>query len=226
MTPPAPDVVLALDTSGAVGSVAVAVGGLVAATESLAVQREHASRLIPAIESALASASLSVGALGGVVVGEGPGSFTGVRIGAATAIGMARALDVPLWAVSSLAAAALAQPGPPVRYVLFDARAERVYGACYGVGAAIVDELVAPHGGDLRTVLAGDVPPGAVFMGEGAERHRGVIEGAGFEVVPGGSDGLAIGALEVWSRAPDATRVDPTGGWQPAYLRDTSAVTS
>jgi len=66
--------------------------------------------------------------------------------------------------------------------VLFDARKQRVYGACYGVGKMGIETLVFPHAGTLREVLASEIPTGAVFFGEGSYHHRLVIEGAGFEV--------------------------------------------
>ncbi|MDF2697777.1 MAG: tsaB, partial [Labilithrix sp.] len=113
---------LAFDTSIAVGSVAVGLGGELLASATLDERKEHASRLVPSIEKVLERAAMRITDVGGIVVGEGPGSFTGVRVAAATAKGLAHALGVPLWAFSSLAAAALAEDAGPTRYVLFDAR--------------------------------------------------------------------------------------------------------
>lgn len=214
---------LALDTSGLYGSVALGAEGRVVTCVELVQRREHASRLVPAIAEALARASVQRADLSGIVVGEGPGSFTGVRVAAATAKGLAHALGVPLWAVSSLTAAALAEDVGAIRYALFDARGDRVYGACYGVGSARMEELVPPHGGTLRDVLAGDVPAGAVFLGDAAERHRAVIEGAGFPVgVPLGTP-LAVGLLRYMALGPGATPVADPSGWEPAYVRASSA---
>ncbi|MDH3208552.1 MAG: tRNA (adenosine(37)-N6)-threonylcarbamoyltransferase complex dimerization subunit type 1 TsaB [Gemmatimonadota bacterium] len=217
------DVLLALDTSGRVGSVAVGKGPAVLAQVSLTEHREHAARLIPAIDAVLSEASTSLGDLAGIVVGEGPGSFTGVRVAAATAKGLAHALGIPLWAISSLTAAALASEVGPVRYVLFDARGDRVYGACYGVGTVAVQELVAPHGGTLRDALAGDVPPGAVFTGEAAELHMAAIEAAGFPVEAAQGELLAVGLLRYLTRHMDASPVLDPSSWEPAYIRASSA---
>lgn len=219
--PPRPDgLLLAFDTSGAIGSVGVARGGELLVEKSLESRREHAAALVPAIEAVLAEASVGLGELEGVAVGEGPGSFTGVRVAAATAKGLVHGLGLPLWAVSSLAAAALNVPEPPIQYVLFDARSERVYGACYGIGSAGVEVLVEPHAGTVRDVLAGDVPPGAVFSGDGAERHRKAIEAVGFEVArPPAGRATARGIVRFLARRGAEAPVAAPATWEPHYVR-------
>jgi tRNA threonylcarbamoyladenosine biosynthesis protein TsaB len=218
-------VILAFDTSGPIGSVAVAHDGDVLARGILRVQTGHASGLVPMIEQVLEESGVDRNELTGLVVGEGPGSFTGVRVAAATAKGLSRALTLPVWPVSSLAAAALAVDEGAVRYALFDARAERVYGACYGVGGARIQTLVAPHAGELRSVLDGDVPPGAVFVGDASERHRAVIEGAGFRVLDPVPDcSLADGLIRYWAAHPEGfSPVGDPGAWEPEYVRASSA---
>lgn len=218
------DLLLAFDTSSPVGSVAVARGGETVARAVLTRQTAHAAGLIPAIDEVLGAAGVRAASLDGIAVGEGPGSFTGVRVAAATAKGLSAALRVPVWAVSSLAAVALAADVGPVRYALFDARAERVYGACYGVGSALVETLVEPHAGELRNVLDGEVPPGAVFVGDGALRHRAAIEGAGFRVAgPAHGGSLADGLVRYLVRHPEAPSLDDVGSWEPEYVRGSSA---
>jgi tRNA A37 threonylcarbamoyladenosine modification protein TsaB len=132
--------------------------------------------------------------------------------------------------VSSLAAAALAAaPGSAfgvasVRYALFDARAERVYGACYGVAHDHVDTLVEPHAGELRDVLAGDVPAGTVFIGNSAEKHRAAIEGAGYRVEAADPEQTpADGLVRFLALTPDLGPVGDPGAWEPEYVRASSA---
>ena len=212
---------LAFDTSSAVGSVAVGREGVVLAHAELEQQRKHASALVPAVGAVLLEAGIDKSELDGIIVGEGPGSFTGVRVAAATAKGMAHALGLPLWPVSSLAATALSVSGHGIRYVLFDARKQRVYGACYGVGKMSVETLVSPHAGTLREVLASKIPRGTVFFGEGSCQHRIVIEGAGFEVQPfpvayPGANGL----LRYIKLHPKTPPVAAMRGWEPRYIRN------
>ena len=217
---------LALDTSGPTGWVAVGVGGRTLAGARMDRTGEHAGRLAPTIADVLEEARVAARELAGVIVGEGPGSFTGVRVAAATAKGLVHALGVPLWSFSSLAAGAIGGGDltDGIRYVLFDARGDRVYGGCYGVGSVGVREMVAPHFAHLRDLLAGDVPPGAVFVGSGAVRHERAIEALGFPVadpplgVPAASALLRLLALH-----PDTPALESPATWEPRYLRASNA---
>lgn len=213
---------LAFDTSGAIGSVAVGQGERVLASASLDVRQEHASRLVPVIQGALDDARVDVGALAGIVVGEGPGSFTGVRVAAATAKGLAHATGLPLWAFPSLAAAAVAEDAGPLRYALFDARGDRVYGACYRVGPASMETVAEPHGGTVTEAMRSSCAVGAVFVGDGARRHRALFERAELPVGAGPSRSLAEALLLLRMLRLDDGPVDATS-WEPRYVRPSSA---
>lgn len=126
---------LALDTSTESCSVALLHGGEISFHRFLNT-REHAKLLLPMIEELLAAAGAGVNDLNGIAFGRGPGSFTGLRIAASAAQGLAFARDLPLVAVSTLAAVAQgAKRELGLKYcaVAMDARMGQVYWACYDV---------------------------------------------------------------------------------------------
>jgi tRNA threonylcarbamoyladenosine biosynthesis protein TsaB len=110
--------------------------------------------------------------LEGIVAGTGPGSFTSLRMGLATARTLAFALDVGLAGVSTLDALAAGAPGAtPV----IDARRREVFSLADGQAV-----VVAPA--DLR------IESGRSYVGDGAVRYRDVIEAAGGVVPPDDSE--------------------------------------
>ena len=146
---------LALDTSTpAVTAGVVRRGGgtLEVLAERVTVDaRAHAERLTPNVLEALADAGLSLGDVGAVVVGCGPGPFTGLRVGMATAAAYGHALSVPVRGVCSLDAIGAETTGDVL--VLTDARRREVYWARYRdgtrIGGPAVDrpaDVVAPAG--------------------------------------------------------------------------------
>ncbi len=231
---------IGLETSGSLGSVAVSRDGRVAARAFLEERGRHAGALPAAIAAVLAEAGAGWGEVTGVAVGTGPGSFTGVRVAAAAANGLAHALGCPVYPVSSLAAAALsaealpagAGPWPPhpppsatVRRILFDARGDRLFTAVYEVGdggADLLREIEPPRFARLTDVLA-DPAVGAV-CGEGAERHRDALTAIGLEVLPAPA---GIPTADGVLRAATLRGGGPSyaaGEWEPTYLRETGAV--
>src|SRR2546427_556175 len=138
---------LALDTATEVASVAVGVPPDAEASAFVQGARRHAAEIIGLIDHALQQAGLRPGGLEGIVVGDGPGSFTGLRIGWAAAKGLAQQGGVPFRAVPSLMAAAATvarQLGPVPIAACYDALRGQVYAALYVVRAAAVETLVAP----------------------------------------------------------------------------------
>jgi tRNA threonylcarbamoyladenosine biosynthesis protein TsaB len=216
---------LALETSGRLGSVAVGVPGELRAESRLDVPGNHAAELVPRVDETLRRAAVRRQDLAGVIVGRGPGSFTGVRISAATGKGLAHALGIPLWAFSSLEAGAVAETGSPsVRCVLFDARGDRVYAGCYRVEPGAVATLVAPHATRIGELLADGVPEGAQFMGTGAARHRDALERAGRRVVePPAGVPTAAALLHLLGVHPDHEPIAAAARWEPEYVKESSA---
>jgi tRNA threonylcarbamoyladenosine biosynthesis protein TsaB len=160
--------VLALDSSTLGGSVAVGVDGRVVAERVLPNQAGASGTLLPNADEALRAAGLAPGDVAALVVGGGPGSFTGLRIAAATAKAVVRVRGVPLFAFSGLLGAAAARRGDgrPV-CALFDARNREVYPGCWRFEAGVRRRWRSRRSGwdDLVERFRGDPP---LFTGEGA----------------------------------------------------------
>jgi len=215
-------VLLALDTSTPIGSVAV--GGTEPLAEILLGRNtRHSETLLPAVQYALRTAGITQRDLAGIVVAGGPGSFTGLRIAGATGKAMARALGIPLYSYSGLLALAAASSAQPV-CALLDARRNEVYAGCYDVSVGGLTTRFEPAAVDIEALLADPRVSGAVFVGEGAIRHEATIRAAGFNVATAAA-GVPHAAALLWLAAthPEFGRVASLHDWEPEYLRESGA---
>ncbi|MEY4392060.1 MAG: tRNA ((37)-N6)-threonylcarbamoyltransferase complex dimerization subunit type 1 TsaB [Actinomycetota bacterium] len=219
-------VILAIET--AVERVGVAVGDNsgVRASAMLTSDRRHAESLAPMIDFVLSQASLRVDEIDHIAVDVGPGLFTGMRVGMATAQTMAWALDVPLVPVSSLDAIAFGfgASEDPVAVAL-DARRGEVYWALYrgGDGTGEPAVLKAPSVTVPSSVAIDIADRGEMVtcVGTGFVRYRddfASIPGASFAPstfsMPRAEDVLGLATLRV---ARD--RVVAADALEPMYLR-------
>lgn len=216
---------LAFDTSTRITTVAAGEGGVACAKLTLAQTRSASEVLLPAIDRVVREAGIGRDELTGVVVGGGPGSFTGLRIAAATAKALCHSLGIPLWSYSGLAAvaAAVRAEGRPV-CALFDARRRDVFCACYRFRGGW-EELLPPAVMPLEELLARAAEWEPLYAGEGAEVYRPDIErhspGAlapGHETPP-----LASALLRLHQLEPARGRVEDPSAWEPEYIRPSGA---
>src|SRR5690606_33362405 len=198
----------------------------------IATPREQAELVLPLVHDVLSARQVALEELDALVLGRGPGSFTGLRIAASVVQGLAFAAERPVVAVSSLEALAQRawrELGIEDALICVDARMREVYLARYVVRAGRAGLV-----GDERLVSPGDVAapedpaPGAdgwCAVGDGWEAYRDalapVLAGASRAVpdlVPSARDLLVAGAAEVAAGrllAPEAAL--------PVYLRDERA---
>lgn len=126
--------------------------------------RKHAELLMPAVQAVCADAGTTLRDLDAVVVGVGPGPFTGLRVGMVTAAALGDALGIPVHGVCSLDAIAADAAGEGTLLVVTDARRREVYWAAYDAAGKRVD---GPHV-DAPSVVAKAGELGAVAAAGGA----------------------------------------------------------
>ncbi len=172
----------------------------------------HASRLLGLVEAVLAEAGGGWGGIDRIAVGVGPGTFTGLRIGVATAQALARAQDRPLVGILTLDSLALAATVPgagdrPLPLAVIDARR----GEAFVGGPGVVPSVLAPD-------RLGELAAGRLAVGDGAIKFRAVLEAAG-ATVPDDLSGLhRVSAL--WHcRLAQTAEPRPLSAIQPEYLR-------
>ncbi|POA99110.1 tRNA (adenosine(37)-N6)-threonylcarbamoyltransferase complex dimerization subunit type 1 TsaB [Chromobacterium sinusclupearum] len=124
---------LALDTSTTYLSLALSQGEDMLIFHQC-VEQKHAERTLPEVSKLLAAAGCSLSELDGIVFGQGPGAFTGLRIACGIAQGLAYSADLPVIAIPTLDNLAY-QAGEGQVLVCFDARMQQVYSAHYRTGA-------------------------------------------------------------------------------------------
>ncbi len=129
---------LAIDSSGLVATVALVVDDILVGEYTIHNKKTHSQTLLPMIADMLAMSGIDKNDLDAIAVAAGPGSFTGLRIGAATAKGIAQGLDIPIVPVSALEGLAYNLQGTdsPVCPIM-DARRGQVYSGIYDVSAQL-----------------------------------------------------------------------------------------
>ena len=195
--------VLALDTSTVV-NVGLASRDRALATATVADQMAHVEQLIPLVSECLDTAGVAVGDLEQLIVGVGPGPFTGLRVGVVTAQVLSRVLGLKLRGICSLdvVAAQFAGAGSADFVVATDARRREVYWARYSRGGVRL--------GDPQVSRPSDVPR-LPTIGPAADLYADQLE-----AVPGPRS-LDPGVLA--TRGPTL----PDVGHEPAYLRHPDA---
>lgn len=192
---------LAIDTATARLSVAIGGDGTDVAERHLDGPRQHARALLPLIDEALAARGDTLAALEAVIVADGPGSFTGLRVGAAVAKGLHDALGLAVYSAPSLLGCALARHEAVRVVATSEALRGEVYAAAYEFAAGQVRELIAPH--LVPRERAGEVAPGAVLIQD--------LE----------ADARRLLALRAWSDG--LTRIARVEAWSPYYGRPAEA---
>jgi len=193
-------------------------------------EKHHCETLVPSIDTLLAGENLKPGDIDAVAATRGPGSFTSVRIVLATALGLVRPRNLPLYAVSTLEtlAANMREEGALV-LTLLDARKGEVYGAMYRIIEG-VPQIVLPERVTLITQMLDEACSKVccekiMVIGDGAAVYSDEIHAqTRFVIPPPGEihkpDAAALGRVVLHRLAHGLPCDEPT----PNYLRQPEAV--
>lgn len=218
-------ITLAFDTATPRPSLAV-VDGASVIERNLGEVPGGGRRVLEAVHEILEESGTRVSALGRIVVGVGPGGFTGIRIGIATALGLGHAAGIEVFGASSLEALALGlarqRPDAAVVAPAIDARRREVFGAIYrpGVDAfEVIQEPAAMAPADFRRAAERSGDSGDVVLGgNGIAAFADAFSGLGRMVIEAGDHnfphagdlvarvdaGFGVPARPVYCRLPDA----------------------
>jgi tRNA threonylcarbamoyladenosine biosynthesis protein TsaB len=240
--------ILALETSGQTGSVALGTPDGVVAAERLPVDMRHAGELMPALQRLCQQQAWPADSITDVFLSIGPGSFTGLRIAVSIARTLAWSIGARIVAVPTMHALArnalladadrqdaarLSPPksGPtqPPAHVamIIDAKRSQIFTACYrlepphgsGQQPGLPLELIPACLAEPRAFLCGCPKPLAV-LGEGIPRHREAIEAAGATILPEALwSGRAEHVLAVGLEMAQANAFTPARDLVPLYIR-------
>ncbi|MDV6378605.1 tRNA (adenosine(37)-N6)-threonylcarbamoyltransferase complex dimerization subunit type 1 TsaB [Sporosarcina sp. GW1-11] len=218
---------LGIDTANSPLSVAIVKDDVLLIEESSMMKVNHSLRAMPAVEEACRKAAITPSEIDAIAVSEGPGSYTGVRIGVTIAKTLAWTLDKPLYGVSSLKSIAMnGQLFNGLICPLIDARRSNVYSAIY---RAVSDDLTAVMEDQHCTLeelleKLKELAEPVLFVGDDVKLHEQVIrEKLGDQVrfasfamnVPRASSAIALAKL--------ADQAEEVHTFTPQYKRITEA---
>jgi tRNA threonylcarbamoyladenosine biosynthesis protein TsaB len=187
--------------------------------------RRHAGSLLPAIEDLLRQAGRSLDDLEGIALSDGPGSFTGLRVGAAVAKALVHSRGLELWVAPSLLVRAAGAPAID-GVVLSFANALRgdVYAAGYRLNPEQIETSLAPGVYQPAALISNGARP-SLAIGEAPPEILSAFENwVGRPVITGPrSYPAAVHLLELVGRPGGAARVEAVAGWEPVYGRPAEA---
>ena len=218
--------ILALETSGETGGVALYRGRLLAEV-TLSGALTYSRRLLPALDFLLAQSGLELSQIEALAVTVGPGSFTGLRIGLATVKALALILKRPVVGVETLAALAAQVPESPLPVcAVLDARRGELYAALYRMVNGYPEVLRRPRILSPERLCA-EISGPALFVGEGlrvfGEELRRRL-GERFRQAPGHlREGRAAAVAYLAEHRLLSGEVDDPATLTPFYLRPSEA---
>jgi tRNA threonylcarbamoyladenosine biosynthesis protein TsaB len=218
--PSSAPLILALDTSSSLGSVALSRGGEVLKAKAFEADHGHSQKLLPAVDSVFTEAGVQAGDVTLFAAITGPGSFTGLRVALACVRGLAG--DRPCFGSLGTDVAAWAARGRGQRVLaITDLFHGEVFGSVHDETGALISGREAGELGTVLKALGALLPGSVIAVGSAAVKHRNriaeVVQGVEFLDLPEGlSPHLASLAHAQASEATTCRASD----LMPFYLRD------
>lgn len=171
--------ILGIDTSGNTGSVAVCRDGVVLGEYTMNFKKTHSQTLMVMVDSLLKLIETDITEIDAIAISEGPGSFTGIRIGSATAKGFGLALNKPLINVSTLEAMAFNLRDVKCNICsIMDARRGQVYCGIYKFDKDKAQTILEPSAMAMEELadIINETKEEVIFLGDGVPVHKELIE--------------------------------------------------
>lgn len=217
---------LAIDSSGLVASVAIVTEEVMLAEYTINYKKTHSQTLLPMIDEIVRMTDMDLSEVDAIAVAAGPGSFTGLRIGSATAKGLGLALDKPIIAVPTLEALAYNLFGTDKLICpMMDARRNQVYTGLYEFKGGELNTVKEQTASAIEDILLeiNQIGRGVIFIGDGAAVYQDTIEkmtAVDHEFVPvhlSRQRAGAIGALGIIYFKNN--KIESAAEHEPVYLR-------
>lgn len=170
--------ILGIDSSGLVASVAIVADDIMQAEYTVNYKKTHSQTLLPMLDEIVKMIELDISEIDAIAVAAGPGSFTGLRIGASTAKGLGLALDKPLVSVPTMEGLAYNMYGTDkVICPLMDARRNQVYTGIYEFCGNDLQVITAQEAVSIEDILThiNGLKRDVIFLGDGAGVYEDVI---------------------------------------------------
>ena len=177
--------ILAIDTATDTATAAVTDGGRLIGECILNHKKTHSQKLMVLIERMMSDLELDMADIDLFAAAEGPGSFTGLRIGIATVKALAHSVDKPVVGVSTLEGLAYNLPyADGIIVPIMDARNNQVFNAAYEWVGGELKEVIVPNACDINECIERVKDKKEIFTGDGVNVHAEVIEKIGGKIAP------------------------------------------
>lgn len=171
--------ILGIDSSSAVASTALVENDILVAEYTLNLKKTHSQILLPMINEITGRTGVDLNTLDAIAIAGGPGSFTGLRIGSATAKGLGMALNIPVVSVSTLEAMAYNLCGTDKLICpVMDARRNQVYTGVYRIHDRSIKTLREPCAVSVHDIIGwlNEKNESVIILGDGVPSYKNVFD--------------------------------------------------